>query len=455
MNIALGGARVGLAFMPGASVLEPYSRTDAVGQVVREALLAGGLGQINPTKPLADIIRPGMSVLLKPSWVLHENQSGRTMDCMITHPAFLLAVLREVVAADPGRVIIADAPIQIAKFELITPPAWREAVREISGSVPVEIIDLRNVVATTVGWRLDAIGGRRPAKKFVLFTMGSESLLDPISVREGIFRNTSYDPREMALVQRHGEHRFMLCREPFEVDVILNLPKLKAHAKAGITAALKNIVGLNGDKNFLPHHRVGGSTLGGDCYEGFKPFKRAAEFCLDRANQRIGRHSYMPWALATAMLNHLHGGDLEGKWYGNDTTWRMVLDLNRLLIYGRQDGTLAAVPQRRLYSLTDAIVAGQGNGPLAPEEISLGAVTFAENSAFADLVHTALMRFDWHRIPLVREAFATKEYQLVSGGPDDVAVHCAGRVLSLAEVYSAYGRTFRPPDGWVGHVEKR
>ncbi len=49
------------------------------------------------------------------------------MDCMITHPAFVLAVLSEVVAAGAGRIIIADAPIQIAKFELITPPEDRRA----------------------------------------------------------------------------------------------------------------------------------------------------------------------------------------------------------------------------------------------------------------------------------------------------------------------------------------
>ena len=95
------------------------------------------------------------------------------------------------------------------------------------------------------------------------------------------------------------------------------------------------------------------------------------------ANRHIGRSSYTAWALGAVALNKLHGGDLEGKWYGNDTTSRMVLDLNRLLIYGRADGTLALMPQRRLFSLTDGIVAGQRNGPLAPEDIPLGAVTFA------------------------------------------------------------------------------
>jgi hypothetical protein len=72
--------------MPEAAASVPYDRTDALRQVVRKAMVAGGLGQTDPARPLADIILPGMSVLLKPNWVLHENRSGRTMDCMVTHP---------------------------------------------------------------------------------------------------------------------------------------------------------------------------------------------------------------------------------------------------------------------------------------------------------------------------------------------------------------------------------
>jgi len=34
---------------------------------------------------------------------------------------------------------------------------------------------------------------------------------------------------------------------------------LKLHRKAGITCALKNLIGINGNKEYLPHHRLGGS----------------------------------------------------------------------------------------------------------------------------------------------------------------------------------------------------
>ncbi|MDZ7775698.1 MAG: hypothetical protein U5L09_08940 [Bacteroidales bacterium] len=38
-------------------------------------------------------------------------------------------------------------------------------------------------------------------------------------------------------------------------------------------------------------------------------------------------------------------------WYGNDTTWRMVTDLNKIALYGKPDGTVSDKPQRNLYSL--------------------------------------------------------------------------------------------------------
>ena len=52
-----------------------------------------------------------------------------------------------------------------------------------------------------------------------------------------------------------------------------------------------------------------------------------------------------------------------GGWYGNDTVWRMVLDLNRILIYGNPDGSMSDTPRRVFYSLTDALICGEGEWP--------------------------------------------------------------------------------------------
>lgn len=435
---------------PGLNV---YEQPAWIEVLIRNALIAGGLGIKDPMAPLKDIIEPGMSVLLKPNWVFHINKSGKTMDCMVTHQAFISAVVREVARAKPGRIIIADAPIQSADFKALFSESWAAKLHEEAAGADLVILDLRKLIAFYSGSRLDTKGDIRDPNRYVLFDLGGDSLLEAISTPVGHFRITNYNPGDMARIQRPGEHKYLLCKEPFEADLIINLPKLKAHGKTGLTAALKNLVGINGNKNFLPHHRVGGTAWGGDCYKGIKPFKRLSEFCLDQANRRIGRSSYALWIRTANMMNAVHGGDLEGNWYGNDTVWRMVLDLNRLLLYGRSDGTLSSAPLRSIYSITDGIVAGEADGPLAPEPVSLGAVTFASNSAYADLVHAALMRFDWRKIPLVREAFRKMTRPIAQGHPGDLAVFYGNRNLTLLETAQELGLTFRPPRGWLGNIE--
>ncbi len=37
----------------------------------------------------------------------------------------------------------------------------------------------------------------------------------------------------------------------------------------------------------------------------------------------------------------------DGDWYGNDTVWRMVLDLNTLMFYANREGVLCDAPKRR------------------------------------------------------------------------------------------------------------
>jgi hypothetical protein len=112
--------RVGLARAGIQEVPDVYGDSAMVRTLVREALVAGGLGLSNPDSPFSDIVAPGAFVLLKPNWVLHFNHSGATMDCMITHPAFIEAVVAEVATVRPARILIADAPIQSARFDMRT-----------------------------------------------------------------------------------------------------------------------------------------------------------------------------------------------------------------------------------------------------------------------------------------------------------------------------------------------
>src|SRR6185436_1515502 len=99
-----------------------------------------------------------------------------------------------------------------------------------------------------------------------------------------------------------------------------------------------------------------------------------------------------------------------GNWYGNQTTWRMCLDLNRCLYYSDARGSHfdADAPVRTVLTVLDGVVAGEGEGPLAPRDVPLGAVLAATDPIALDLAALRLMGFDLRHIPKVREAIADR-----------------------------------------------
>jgi hypothetical protein len=143
----------------------------------------------------------------------------------------------------------------------------------------------------------------------------------------------------------------------------------------------------------------------------------------------------------------------EGSWHGNDTVWRTCLDLQRILHYGRSDGTLADDVQRTVLTITDAILAGQGEGPLAPIPSKLGIMTLGVNTAAVEWVHALLMGLNPQRIPLTREAFAPHRYPLTHFSPDDIVIQVDGQPVAASDIFAQYGYACRAPSGWQGHCE--
>lgn len=401
------------ALSMGIPETEWYSRA-ALARLIREAV-AGPTGC-----PLRGI-GPGARVLIKPNWVYHRNASGGGTDCMVTHPEFVLAALDLVLESDPACVVIGDAPVQGCDWDSLVTPGLRARIAEASRGRRVDVIDFRRTIMRGAGLDAGHYRDVRPEDRFALFDLGCDSLLEPVSSPPGRFRVTMYDPDLISRRHLPGRHQYLISKEALEADVILSLPKLKTHRKAGITGALKNLVGLNGNKEFLPHHRKGGARDGGDCYPGRSVLKSIAENLLDASNRRIGRPSFpavlFGVRIALELQRLLHGeAEIDGGWSGNDTVWRTVLDIDRIALYGRADGTMADVPQRRVVSLTDALVCGQGDGPMMPDPLPLGCVTCSESPVDADILHCMLLGFDPELIPMVREASATFRWPLPSGG---------------------------------------
>ena len=444
--------------LPG---FEPTSAAVALRTVLLDAGLDGARAGTAAWNPLSAMVEPGMNVVIKPNWVSHQNAGPDGWECLVTHPSLVEALARYVLKAHPRRLTIGDAPVQGCDFDaLMRVTGTRAALDRLpAGATDVTIADFR-LVSLDAGPAGAARGSAsRTTADYVAFDLGPESLLEPITTGEAPFRVTMYDPRALAETHAPGRHQYLVAREVVEAEVVVNVPKLKTHKKAGITGALKNLVGINGHKSYLPHHRKGGSLDGGDCYEGHSLLKARAEDTLDAAN-RLGGGRMKALLYRSAEVLERAGtstddvGGLEGSWHGNDTVWRMSLDLQRLLRYGRSDGRLAEAPQRSILSVTDAIVAGQGEGPLAPSPCPLGLITVAANAAAAEWVHAELMGFDPRRIPIVVHAFDAFRYPLAAFPPEAIGVRVGGARLTPADAGRALGARVVAPRGWQGACER-
>jgi uncharacterized protein (DUF362 family) len=410
--------------------------------------------------PLGALISPGARIVIKPNWVVHYNQSGAGLDCLVTHSSMIGAAAKYAALTKPAHLMIGDAPIQGCDFAKLRSLAGVDdlADRLRRYGLQISIADFRRTILS--GGSLDSqrSEGVRDLNHFVLFDLKQDSLLEPLNADARRFRVTMYNPDLLHRTHGAGRHQYLVAREVLEADAVINLPKLKSHRKSCVTGALKNLIGINGNKEYLPHHRKGGSENHGDCYPGSSVWKGVAESLLDTANRRPpgSTQAAFAWMASTGQRVAAKLGadeNLEGSWYGNDTIWRTCLDLQRILRYGRLDGSLASAPQRTVISITDAIIGGEGEGPLANTPMPSGFVTGSLSTAAAEWVHARLMGFDPMKIPLIREAFGTFKYPLANFLPDSIRVWLADAEGSGQEILPFEGRAFRPPRGWQGHCE--
>ena len=426
----------------------------AVGRLFESAGLdANHIGKAN-WNPLRDVIPHDAVVCIKPNWVHHDNRGGGGLGCLVTHPRVIEAVLEFVDRAQPRRLVVGDAPIQGCELDKL---AHRGYVPSVAGVRNCTLADFRLVHCEGGRFFNRQVRTRRGEQDYVLFDLGTSSLLEAITDDDTEFRVGMYAAEEMRRTHARGRHQYLVCREALEADVVIDMPKLKTHARAGVTAALKNVVGIAGEKSYLAHHRKGGTDKGGDCYPGGSLLKRCAEELLDASAARerpIVRGALSGMAQVTNRLNELIGNDrnVNGSWFGNDTVWRMTLDLQRILHYGRVDGSIASTPQRRIIHITDALIAGQGDGPLTPAPAPLGVLTLGSNAGAVDWVHAELMGFDPCKVPLIRSWFGQRE--LAGCSPSEIRAFFNGEAVPPAQAFARYGFAFAPPKGWRGRIER-
>jgi hypothetical protein len=288
--------------------------------------------------------------------------------------------------------------------------------------------------------------------------MGRASHLLPIIDDYKKFRVSMYNPDVMLKHHNPQRNEYLVPQTVLDADVVINMPKLKTHKKAGLSCCLKNLVGINGNKNWLPHHRLGSPSTGGDQYERASPMKyfatRLAEHRETFDSVRVQRLLRFGQRVLLKISKTLSGdASFDGSWHGNDTVWRMVLDLNLLLFLADRDGFMTRQRQRRIFSIVDGIIAGEAEGPMAPDPKPIGVLTAGSNSLLMDTFHAGLMGFEYRRIPLIREAYRRKE--LTTYSPDEIRVIPTGKSEVAIDAFLQREQyDFVPPRGWSGRIER-
>lgn len=416
----------------------------------------------------ADFIRPGDRVVLKPNWVKEHDERRPGPDAwehVVTHPAVIEAVTRWAAERLEGRgsITICDAPQTDSSFATLRAYCGLDDLvnrcrRDFPG-LEIALLDLRpeewhaidGVTVSTTALPGDPLGSTHvhldSASEFVGYA-GC-----------GRLYGASFDLAETNARHAGTRHEYLLCRTPMEADVFINLPKLKTHKKVGLTCALKNLVGINANKNWLPHHTEGTPDRGGDQFPAATTKARLEHSWMGTAKRWLkNRPGLSRVFVPVKKLGRLVFGDTQhvvrsGNWHGNDTCWRMVLDLNKCFFSYDGAGERRRHPLRYL-AVVDGIIGGEGNGPMSPDPKPCGVVVAGTHPAAVDLVAATLMGFDWRKLRLLRHSFALRELSFVPFQPGDIEVvsdkmEWAGKLEGMRNDFA-----FRPHFGWVGAIEK-
>jgi uncharacterized protein (DUF362 family) len=467
----------GKAFPELAGMLpETGDSPNHVYAAVRAALRGLGLDSEHfdtpEWNPLGALVPRGRRIVLKPNFIRHWNPAdGGSIASLITHGSLLRAVADYafLAAGAEGTVAVAEAPQHDCDWDEIRRLTGLDAIARFYEETlgrELELIDLRR---EAVVYRDGVIALRRPLPGdpagYRLVDLGEQSAFAGSGIDPRRFRGADYDPGPTAQHHLDGRNEYLLSETVLAADLVVNLPKLKTHKKTGVTLALKNLVGINGDKNLLPHHCVGSAAEGGDEYPGRSLLDRARSQATEVARSLLKRGAGSRLVrMVRRVENAARGSEFirSGNWYGNRTTWRMCVDLNRCLYYSDATGSHfgAPAPVRRVLTVIDGVVAGEGEGPLAPRDVPLGVVLAATDPIALDLAAVRLMGFDEQRLPKLSEPMRDTHLRITAvRSPADVEV-CevdpsgfGEKRLRLDQIEAR--RPFAPHSGWLGHIERR
>jgi hypothetical protein len=373
-----------------------------------------------------------------------------------------------------GHITIGDSPIKEVDFDKIT---RINGVQDIvafyaSQGFNIQLLDIRDLQAYR-----DARGvnlGYNPLPGdplgYAEADLGSKSMLEAVAPEHHQrFRSTAAIYENEA-VKHHTAtvNDYSMPRSILAADALISIAKMKVHRKAGVTLSLKNLVGTTNEKRWLPHHRAGSPSEGGDMVpDGATADQKMREAMADLASRsRYGKllrlHVYPLLARAyrrfvKPVYDLKKQGDpsqdfREGDWFGNDTIWRTTLDLNMVIQYADKEGRVQPTRQRQYLSIIDGIIGGEREGPLHPSPKPAGLLVAGLDPVAVDLACTTLMGLRSKAVATVDQAHKTP-YYIGTNRPGEIELRSNQPGLESWDGLRQNHHAFIPPRGWEGHLE--
>jgi uncharacterized protein (DUF362 family) len=418
--------------------------------------------------PLGRFIKPGNTVVLKPNLIKEKHQENNDWEYIITHGSVIRAVVDYAIIAlkGSGTIKILDGPQFDSNYrEIITKNGLVSMLEFLKGRIGNIDISLVNVQQEFLTVKDEVVVKRKklPGDPLGYVKIDLENKSE-FAGHAGIghYYGVGYDYREVNSHHNEKHHEYLISKSALACDVFIDLPKMKTHKKAGITCSLKNLVGINGDRNYLPHHTKAGRFEGGDQFP-----KETLKSRLERSI--IGVFDLLmvksPGLFSPIYRNLKKAGKIvfgdtrntvrSGNWHGNDTIWRTILDLNKCLLYGTPDGGLNPRIHKRYFSIVDGFIAGDGNGPMSPDPVYSGLLIGGENPVAVDCACARMMGFDYLKIPQLAKAFAVKRLPMIGYPYSMIRIASNANALNglLSKIQNKHLFQFRPSLGWRKNIK--
>lgn len=364
------------------SDVKDLDKNNEVYGMVRSLLYKMGLDKENFGKsswrPFKDLVKKNKSVvLIKPNLVFDYHPLGKIgFQAMVTHASVIRPIIDYLLLEKNITIKIADCPLQTADFnKIIEENGLKDLILYYrKKGIVINLFDIRKEIAITnnEGIIFKRVKGKGDPDGYLTVDLKKKSALYPIRKNNCKLEITDYPSGTVPKHHNGDTNEYLIGKSMLDCDLFINIPKLKTHKKAGISVALKNLIGINGDKSWIAHHRKGSVESGGDEYEKLKPaeylkwyvnrFLKSSRFgiVINGFIRKIYRTIF--WRgknIKEYGLEHSSYGEMEGSWYGNDTLWRTIIDLNNIVFFGDKEGVMHDTPQRKYLIVVDGIVSGE------------------------------------------------------------------------------------------------